>query len=888
MAGRGGGGRIAGDVRHPLEGLAPHPPAGSAPARRGLELLGVAALFAALGGAALGPVLLHFGAWLYGITGDAPMTPASIAQRLWAIQRGGLFSPLPYLLGAPFPPYDPGALANPLWWYAATLLALPLGPIGATNAMILQSFVLAGVACYALLRRGGLAPSPALLGALSFAFAPLHLAQAREHPQLLDVGWFALEGLALLALSRRPHWRAGALLGLCLALAELDNPYFAYFGALLAVGWFAGALAWRLGQRRAGAAGRLAGAGALAVAVVIAVVVPTQLRPIAPLASGQPVAPSTLLRDRSEIDSLSLRWWDFLLPPPESPLLGRFGRTTFFAHLGASNATEASTMPGYLALLLALAGLAALAHGRGPPPAADGDDPGRGLAALGLAALVVGVLSGLPSHLPLGPLQVPTPTGPLHALAPEIRTISRSAYLVQLGIAIVGAFGAAALLDRLPTVRRRRILAAAVAALLLLEDADAPPWPHLDLLPMPGVDRWLADLPAASAGIVAQFPLGAVDVAGSPVGEQAFYAYAAHRHPLLAGVAPGSAADALRRALDDPINPAMPAALAGLGVRTATFDTAYYRAAFDERGLRWPGDGGGALAMPAGFRLAYRDAQSAGYAVDAAPAAVLVGQPYASFDEEFRQDGRRWGWIAARDDLIVENTTGRPLPVVLWTLAHNNGGGHTLAWPGYLPVPVSAAGDATPVALALVAPPGVGGLTLEAQGTLAPVPGGAGHPATVELRGLEPAPVRSLDIAFAQAARPRWRLTGVSLDACRIAAGGTLGVALLWRADAPTDGDQTVFLHLVDGRGRLVAQADGPPDGGAAPTAHVQAGAAVSDARAIAVPRALAPGSYRLSAGLYDPRSGRRLTAGGSDTADLGPVEVLPASAGPARVPCGW
>ncbi|MCL6647051.1 MAG: DUF2723 domain-containing protein [Chloroflexi bacterium] len=97
---------------------------------------------------------------------------------------------------------------------------------------------------------------------------------------------------------------------------------------------------------------------------------------------------------------------------------------------------------------------------------------------------------------------------------------------------------------------------------------------------------------------------------------------------------------------------------------------------------------------------------------------------------------------------------------------------------------------------------------------------------------------------------------------------------LFWTAAGPTLTPLTVFLHLVDASGRLVAQADGPPAGGRLPTTSWLAGERVLDERQLPLGQ-LAPGRYRLVTGWYDPQTGARAPlAGGGDTIDLGELTV--------------
>ena len=71
---------------------------------------------------------------------------------------------------------------------------------------------------------------------------------------------------------------------------------------------------------------------------------------------------------------------------------------------------------------------------------------------------------------------------------------------------------------------------------------------------------------------------------------------------------------------------------------------------------------------------------------------------------------------------------------------------------------------------------------------------------------------------------------------------------------APTV-DYTVFVHLLDDAGAVVAQLDGPPNDGLSPTTIWRAGDVIRDVRP------LPDGATRALVGLYDPATGQRLPA---------------------------
>jgi hypothetical protein len=108
---------------------------------------------------------------------------------------------------------------------------------------------------------------------------------------------------------------------------------------------------------------------------------------------------------------------------------------------------------------------------------------------------------------------------------------------------------------------------------------------------------------------------------------------------------------------------------------------------------------------------------------------------------------------------------------------------------------------------------------------------------------------------------------------------------LYWEALEPNGRDYTVFLHLIDESGELVAQDDSPPLDNRFPTSLWTAGERIVDPHQFpGVPKG-ASGTFRLVAGLYDPTNGERLpayqddgTRWPDDAVILGVIRVAPES----------
>ena len=92
-----------------------------------------------------------------------------------------------------------------------------------------------------------------------------------------------------------------------------------------------------------------------------------------------------------------------------------------------------------------------------------------------------------------------------------------------------------------------------------------------------------------------------------------------------------------------------------------------------------------------------------------------------------------------------------------------------------------------------------------------------------------------------------------------VRADDSLRVKLYWAARAAMDEDYTVFVHLVDANGKIVAQKDDQPQHGAYPTSLWDAGEIVADEYVLAIPHDAPPGDYRVIVGVYRAGNGARL-----------------------------
>lgn len=144
---------------------------------------------------------------------------------------------------------------------------------------------------------------------------------------------------------------------------------------------------------------------------------------------------------------------------------------------------------------------------------------------------------------------------------------------------------------------------------------------------------------------------------------------------------------------------------------------------------------------------------------------------------------------------------------------------------------------------------------------LSPVKMTASPPSANELQSAQPANVRWAD---------NISLIGYTAGNGSLRAGSVLPLTLYWKSLANPARDYTVFIHLLDAKGKLRAQIDTQPLNGAYSTSLWSTDEIIRDDYLLYLPADLDPGAYRLEIGLYQWPSLERLDVIDSNGQSLG------------------
>ncbi len=104
----------------------------------------------------------------------------------------------------------------------------------------------------------------------------------------------------------------------------------------------------------------------------------------------------------------------------------------------------------------------------------------------------------------------------------------------------------------------------------------------------------------------------------------------------------------------------------------------------------------------------------------------------------------------------------------------------------------------------------------------------------------------------------RLQLNGARINRPMAASDATICIELHWFVAQTPSTDYTVFVHVLNAQGQLVAQSDLQPGSGFAPTSQWQPNSTVIDRHGIVLPATLPAGTYQIVIGLYDS-TGTRL-----------------------------
>jgi hypothetical protein len=375
-------------------------------------------------------------------------------------------------------PINVGVYSQPITDITGALLARISGAVAAYNWLVLLSFPLSAAAAYLLARHLALSPAAATVAAMAYAFSPFHLAHAAYHPHIAQTQWVPLYLLALWRCLDDASPIAVGFLGVAAMAVTLSN---FYAGMIMAVITPVAVAAYWLFAHPADARS----IRRLGITVGSLLIVAAAGMGYAWYAASAVVANRAAFAfSRANLFLYSAKWWSYLVPPVEHPLLGATAHRLWTAVGVREGLLEQQVSLGWGIIALGLVGVFRwLVPGNGDrQPASRTCVPV--LAIVAVAALVC----SLSPERTIGTFTFVRPSALLYNVVPMFRSYARFGVVVQLMAALLAGIGVDWL--RRAGTKRAQVVCAALLVLAVGEYAVSPPALWRDVLPTTA-HRWV-------------------------------------------------------------------------------------------------------------------------------------------------------------------------------------------------------------------------------------------------------------------------------------------------------------------------------------------------------------------------------------------------------------
>jgi hypothetical protein len=376
-------------------------------------------------------------------------------------------------------PITVGVYSQPITDIAGVLIARLSGPVAAYNWLVLLSFPLSAAAAYLLARHLALSRGAATVAAMAYAFSPFHLAHAAYHPHIAQTQWVPLYLLALWRCLDDPSPAAVGFLGVATMAVTLSNFYGGWIAAVITP--VAVAAYWLVSRP----------AGTRSMRRLLITIASLFLIAAAGMAYASYAASPVLMNraafafPRGDLFRYSAKWWSYLVPPVEHPLLGATAHRIWAAAGVREGLLEQQVSLGWAIVAL---GLIAVFRWR----VRDRQPASLGWVPVLVIVAVTALVCSLSPERTIGTFTFVRPSALLYDVAPMFRSYARFGVLVQLMAALLAGIGVDYL--RRAGTRRAQIVCLALVALAAGEYAVRPSALWRDVLPT-SAHRWIARQP---------------------------------------------------------------------------------------------------------------------------------------------------------------------------------------------------------------------------------------------------------------------------------------------------------------------------------------------------------------------------------------------------------
>jgi len=476
------------------------------------------------------PLSCNLGESTYGYPGDGF---TSIWQ-LWRFQ-----SDLPWnrsdLIGAPLCVLFSDVLPTGLY-YLGIVLAMISNEVVAYNLLMMLGFWLSAFSVYMLTRFLWEHEWAAILAGIVYGFSSYITWRGQSHLGLVHAEFMAFYLLALFYLNQKKSWFSALLCGIALAAGVISNFYYGYFMVVMTVVFLVSRAIYLVRHRELHPDWKLINLYGLTFLIAVCLSLPWTWS-VAQAVFVEPSADTQLYRmvqrPYSDFFNGSARPWDYLLPPIDHPVFGKFSREVRYSIQNLDLQVSGDGIPGlqynwltnrslflhqymhymgYTALALAVLGLGKVFFQRGKTL-----NDREKFAVFSLVMIfAVAIWFSMPPFVPVGELlqnlsphfpdwKLVTPSYYTRSLLPMFRINARFGTVATLALAVLAGFGLRELLLAISTRKAKVSVIISIFALVIFELLHHPH--NTSFSRVPEEYEWLARQQPDDL-IVAEYPLG--------------------------------------------------------------------------------------------------------------------------------------------------------------------------------------------------------------------------------------------------------------------------------------------------------------------------------------------------------------------------------------------
>jgi len=498
------------------------------------------------------PIITKLGTLIYGFKGDP-------FYNLW-IFHNLRFNDL--LVNVSFGLHDQSYIlqpVQPLIILYGKILTYCFSDIITYNLIIIFSFPLAGLAIYLLTKLFTKNVLVSFFAGIIFAFSAYHLARAEQHISLVSIYWLAFFVYFLFKFWRDSNWKYAILCGLFFSLTLMDNYQYGFMALIVGLLFYAFLVVinYIKKEKKFWIYTKFF---LLAIVAALSIISIFDFKIVRTIFSNQGATALGPERNISELPVYSAQKFNYILPSPENPILGKFAEEKYDQSIKdtGGNLTEQTLYLGIIPILLLLYCFIVILT----------DDKIQTrkyrLPVIFLSLLfLVGLYFSFAPTVEIFGLTIKTPASWIFPHLSVFRVYARFGLLVILSVSVLAGIGLSFLLEKIKSKKIVMLLYCSIALLLLLELLNFPPFHYVDVSKkaMPEVYQALEN---NLTGVLAEYPL-------LPSEEPKSYDYLLwqryHKFPLVYGAPINSEGDEFRKTILDPSNNSTIEKLKEIGVK---------------------------------------------------------------------------------------------------------------------------------------------------------------------------------------------------------------------------------------------------------------------------------------------------------------------------------